>query len=335
MVELFICEARKLFRFELGFSSDYFSKLSMTKLTNTKMKWIIRKSKKGLSNENIAEAMNVTERRIQQIIKRFKLTNVMPTLTKSRRPKTQITEEQKNAIDIAFNDTKLSQRLLYYELKNRGIPVPKNKLYSYMKERGWVIPNPNKQKKRKRCRYERHHSGSLVHGDSHRTSINHPYCLVWLDDASRKALSGIESETAITNQLAIKSFKQAEKKAEERNVIIFQVNTDRGPEFFSNQKERKKDSKSEFELYLQKRGKQHIPSRIKNPQTNGKLERFWQEYDKHRWKFKTLNEFLNWYNDRLHGALILEWAETPNQAFIRKRRPESILGEFWRFIEYG
>jgi len=307
----------------------------MTKLTNTKMKWIVRKNKKGMSNENISEAMNVSARRIQQIIKRFKLTNIMPTLTKSRRPKTQITEEQKNAIDIAFKDTKLSQRLLYYELKNRGIPVPKNKLYSYMKEKGWVIPNPNKQKKRKRCRYERHHSGSLVHGDSHRTSINHPYCLVWLDDASRKCLSGIESKTAITNQLAIKSFKQAEKKAEERNVIIFQVNTDRGPEFFSNQKERKKESKSEFELYLQKRGKQHIPSRIKNPQTNGKLERFWQEYDKHRWKFKCLNDFLEWYNNRLHGALMLEWAETPNQAFIRKRRPESIFGEFWRFVENG
>ena len=96
-----------------------------------------------------------------------------------------------------------------------------------------------------------------------------------------------------------------------------------------------KDSKFEFELYLKRRGKQHIPSRIKNPQTNGKLERFWQEYDKHRWKFKSLNEFLDWYNNRLHGALMLEWAETPNQAFIRKRRPESILGEFWRFVEHG
>ena len=287
-----------------------------------------------MSNEDIAEAMNVSLRRVQQIIKRFKVTNTMPTLTKSRRPKTQITEEQMNAIDIAFEDTKLSPRLLYYELKNRGIPVPKNKLYSYMKEKGWVIPNPNKQKKRKRCRYERHHSGSLIHGDSHRTSINHPYCLVWLDDASRKALSGIESKTAINNQLAIKSFKQAEKVAEKNNVIIFQVNTDRGPEFFSNKKNMNKNSKSEFELYLKKRGKQHIPSRINNPQTNGKLERFWQEYDKHRWRFKSINEFLGWYNNRLHGALILEWAETPSQAFIRKRRPESILGEFWRFVEY-
>ncbi|MEK7123304.1 MAG: HAD-IC family P-type ATPase, partial [Patescibacteria group bacterium] len=79
------------------------------------------------------------------------------------------------------------------------------------------------------------------------------------------------------------------------------------------------NSKSEFELFLIKHKIQHIPSRRKNPQTNGKLERFWQEYNRHRWRFKKLEEFLDWYNARLHGALRLDWAETPNEAFIRKR----------------
>jgi len=38
-----------------------------------------------------------------------------------------------------------------------------------------------------RCRYEREHSGSLLHGDWHRTTENHPYAIVWLDDASYDA----------------------------------------------------------------------------------------------------------------------------------------------------
>lgn len=307
----------------------------MTKLTNAKLKWIIRQNRKRISNQSIADAMNVSVRRVQQIIKEYNLTNIMPTLTKSRRPKTFIDENQKKAIDLAFEDTKLSARLLYYELIRRGTKVPKNKLYNYMKEKGWVIPNPKLQKKRKRCRYERHHSGSLVHGDSHRTTIKHPYCILWLDDASRKVLSGIESKIKINNKIAIKSFKKAMKVAEEDNVLIFQVNTDRGTEFFSNKKDKKKGSRSEFERFLIKEGKQHIPSRVKNPQTNGKLERLWYEYDKNRWKFKSLKEWIKWYNNRLHGALNLEWAETPNEAFIRKRRPESILGEFWRLVEHG
>jgi putative transposase len=305
----------------------------MTKLTNTKLKWIVRKKKKGMKTEDIADAMNVSKRRIQQIIKRYLLTDTMPTLTKERRPRTEISEDKKKAIDKAFEETKLSPRLLYYELKKRKTPVAKNKIYEYCKKKGWVIPDKNKQKQRKRCRYERIHSGSLVHGDTHRTSENHPYCLLWTDDASRKILSGIESENPMNNKQSISSFKQAEKEAGKYNVSIFQVNTDRGPEFFSNKKEHNKDSKSEFELYLEKQGERHIPSRRKNPQTNGMLERLWQEYNKHRWRFKSLKEWIDWYNNRLHGALNLELGETPDEAFIRKRRPESILGLFWRQID--
>ena len=44
-----------------------------------------------------------------------------------------------------------------------------------MKNKGWVKNEPRKQKKRKRCRYERDHSGSLIQGDFHRTSENHPH----------------------------------------------------------------------------------------------------------------------------------------------------------------
>ena len=325
-----MCSVRKLFRQTLGFNPDFFSELSMTKLTNTKLKWIVRKNKKGMSIKSIAEAMNVSKRRIQQIIKKYKLTNVMPTLIKSRRPKIEISEDKRKAIDLAFEETKLSPRLLYYELKRRRTPVAKNKIYEYCKQKGWVIPDKNKQKKRKRCRYERHHSGSLVHGDTHRTSEDHPYCLLWTDDASRNILSGIESNKPMNNKQSILSFKQAQKEAWKYNVLIIQANTDRGPEFFSNKKEQDKDSKSEFEIYLKKQGIQHIPSRRKNPQTNGKLERLWQEYNRHRWRYKTLKQWIDWYNNRLHGALNLEWAETPHEAFIRKRRPESIIGLFWR-----
>lgn len=136
----------------------------------------------------------------------------------------------------------------------------------------------------------------------------------------------------MNNKQSILSFKQSQNEAWKYNVFIFQVNTDRGPEFFLNKKEYNEESKSEFEICLLKQNIQHIPSRRKSPQTNGKLERLWQEYNKHRWRLKTLNEWINWYNNRLHGALNLEWGETPHEAFIRKRRPESILGLFWRQI---
>jgi len=307
----------------------------MTKLTNSKIKWLIRQVKKGEKISELASVMNVTPRRVQQLYKKYCLTGEMPMLKKERRPKTFLSEEQKQMVLKVHDQNKVGARLLKRVL-DRDYPgnrIPVNKIHLLLKEQGLARPDPKKQKQRKRCRYERVHSGSLVHGDTHRTSENHPYCIVWLDDASRNAMSGIETDQPSTNETAIVSFKEAMRSAAIYNLRICQVNTDRGTEFFSNKKDMNKNSKSSFEVFLAQNEIQHIPSRVKNPQTNGKIERFWREYDKHRWRFASLDEFLQWYNKRIHGALMLEWGETPGQAFIRKLPPESLLGLFLRRID--
>ena len=85
----------------------------------------------------------------------------------------------------------------------------------------------------------------------------------------------------------------------------------------------------EFGVYLDSRDIKHIPSRRNNPQTNGKIERWFQEYGKHRSRFGSAEEFMDWYNNRLHGALRLEWGERPCEAFVRKLRPRRIIGIFF------
>jgi transposase InsO family protein len=82
-----------------------------------------------------------------------------------------------------------------------------------------------------------------------------------------------------------------------------------------------------------RKGIKYIPSRRNNPQTNGKLERWGREYKKHRDKFESAEAFVAWYNSRIHGALNLEIGETPQEAFIRKLRSESLFGLFWKRIE--
>jgi len=39
-----------------------------------------------------------------------------------------------------------------------------------------------------------------------------------------------------------------------------------------------------------------------------------------------LNEFIDWYNGMIHGALWIEIGENPRDAFEKKMPPESILG---------
>jgi putative transposase len=288
----------------------------MVKLNNKKIKWLVDQVIKYNRNpKDFAPTQNITVRRVQQLVKEYKETKKYPKLNKSRRPKTFLNEIQKKEIDKAFLETRLNARMLYFELKKRGFQIAKNKLYSHMKSKGWVIPNQKKQKQRKRCRYERKHSGSLIHGDWHRTSLSHPHCILWLDDASRKIITGNEFDSE-TSENSIKTLKNAINYVKSYDWAILQVNTDRGPQFFNNHKN--VENLTNFQKFLIEQNIQHVVSRRNNPQTNGKLERRWLEYDKHRWRFKTLNEWIEWHNNRLTTSLDIESFETPNIAFIRK-----------------
>ena len=49
-----------------------------------------------------------------------------------------------------------------------------------------------------------------------------------------------------------------------------------------------------------------------------RIERFFKTYDKHRWRFGTLDEFLTFYNkERPHMSLDWDNLETPAGAFDR------------------
>ena len=65
--------------------------------------------------------------------------------------------------------------------------------------------------------------------------------------------------------------------------------------------------------------------------TTRRVERFWLEYDRRRWRFKTIDEPAEWYNHRIHGihgALWLKMGETLEEAFLGKtrKRPWPICG---------
>ena len=99
-------------------------------------------------------------------------------------------------------------------------------------------------------------------------------------------------------------------------------------QFYSNG-----EKPSQFEEYLKEEEIKFIPSRKSNPQTNGKVERLWYEYDRHRFSFNSMEEFILWYNKRIHGALWLEIGERREEAFLRKLPPENLLGLFMKMNE--
>ena len=58
-----------------------------------------------------------------------------------------------------------------------------------------------------------------------------------------------------------------------------------------------------------------------------------REYERHRWEFETLEEFVYWYNCvRPHLSLDIDNLETPQKAFYRKLT-DIIVGNYMRMVE--
>jgi len=165
-------------------------------------------------------------------------------------------------------------------------------------------------RKKKWIRYERMHSLTAVHIDWHYTGKVWVFAVI--DDASRFILALIECNSP-TTKTSIEGMKLALKYGKIKQCI-----SDHGAQFMNNM-----DGYSEFQEFLKENKIQFIPCKIKHPQSNGKIEKWFDCYDRHRKAFNNKEELLHWHNElRPHRSLNFEILETPKQAFIRKRRKE-------------
>ena len=312
----------------------------MVRLKERKLEWAFKEKEKGKKNKDLAFLCGVKIRRFQQLYAEYKMTEQIPKLKKNRRPKVELTDEQKALIDKALKESLLegALKLRLYIKKHYGINLAHNKIHKHMLKKGVSQEDRKKKKQRKYCRYERKHSFSLVHLDWHDSKyLSGKYVCTVEDDASRLILCGgeFDNEEAKHN---LKLMKQAIKIAYEKySSVIRECNTDKGTQFYNSTFNKKgKRPLGKFELFLEKKSINHIPSRRNHPQTNGKKERWFRTYEENRYKFKSFKEFVNWYNNMLHLGLSRKEGITPNEAVINKLRPESILGLFLRMKnQYG
>jgi len=311
--------------------------LRMVRLKERRLAWAFKEKEKGIKNKELAYMCGVKVRRFQQLHAEYKMTGEIPKLKKNRRPKTELTEEQKELIDRALQESLLGGafKLRLYIKKYYNVNISHNKIHQYLLSKGISKEDEKKKRQRKYCKYQRDHTFSLVHLDYHDSKfINGKYVCVVEDDASRLISCGDEfnSEEAIH---PMKLMKKAKKIAYEKySSVIREANTDKGGQFFCNTPTKDGErGRVKFELLLEELGINHIPSRRNHPQTNGKEERWFRTYEENRHKFKTFNDFIKWYNNTIHLGLSRKEGITPNKAAINKLQPESILGLFFRIIE--
>ena len=295
----------------------------MRKLNQKKVKWIVREMERGKPSRLAAGVQKISQRRAQQLYKEYRDTGEIPVLRRCGRKKRELTKDE---VDIILGAHKeyMVNALALEKVINRyyGVHIPHNHIHRVLKNNDKAKDEPNKQKQRKWVRYERKHSLGLVHVDWHEHKDRQ--VIAYLDDASKKILAAGEFDNAnIENGLCIldRAVKEVEVYGPIRALL-----SDNGSEFSSHWKQKKRGSKGRFHKHLKTHSIHHINTSPNHPQTNGKLEKWFDLYERKRDEFDTLEAFIDWYNNkRPHMSLDFDKAETPSEAFTRKLRQEDIF----------
>ena len=284
------------------------------KLTRGKLIETIRKKQEGWTTYQARKVARISIRRVNQVYKQYLLTEQIPEIGKKNgRPLKPIEGWEIRVIKEAYEKYKVSADTLESFIeKDYNRHIGHNRIHrilfqiGYSKKKGTIDV-----RKKKWIRYERRHSLTAVHIDWHYDSRQELWVFAVLDDASRKLLALVECKHATTEQ-SIYGMKLAMLHGKIKQCIC-----DHGTQFIKTGKE------SSFKDFLDNNGIKQILCRIKHPQSNGKVEKFFDLYNNKRYMFETMGEFVNWYNKiRPHRSLNFEILETPSQAFIRKMKAE-------------
>ncbi len=285
----------------------------------------------GLPTKYVADLFGVSQRRVQQIAKYYRETGEVPILKKpGRKPYRKYSRRLEEVIEMYAKKHGLGATGIAKLLRRkRGIKIDNNYVHKVLKMKGLAREERNKKgRKRPWVRYEREHSLSAVHMDWYYNSELDVWVCPVLDDASRFLLAIIETKSA-TAEASIKVLNEAYEKYSYLRPIQ-EVVVDHGTQFTANRRDKRGKVKHRFEKYCEEKGIKLVFTRYNHPQSNGKVERFFQTYQRFRGKFASVEEFRDWYNRvRPHFSLDLR---TPEKVFYEKVA-DIVFGEFWNFAE--
>lgn len=285
------------------------------KLTKAKLIETLRVLNDGESKYQARKIAGITKQRVYQVWNEYNRTEQVPIIgRKVGRPKRPITNEERMHVENAYKIYRLGADALERLIKrDKGVHIPHNHIHRILLNLGVAeAGKPGVKRKQDWIRYERRHSLTAVHIDWHQR----PNDGIWVygveDDASRKILSLLEVESPTTEYSIIGMLEAMDYGK------ILQCIMDHGSQFVSNL-----EGNSKFQDFLGKNRIKSILCRIKHPQSNGKIEKWFDTYERHRDAFRSKEEFISWYNSvRPHRSLRWDLLETPSQAFVRKKKAE-------------
>lgn len=215
-------------------------------------------------------------------------------------------------VEIRERDDYGSEKI-HFVMKKQGFCVSQRQIQKILDFKNLTEPCEKRRGQRKYVRYQWPISNYMWHCDWSEKN-DKQYC-AFIDDRSRKIMAAGKFDNA-TKENTIFVFYQAMLANEVCPVIVL---SDKGSQFFANIKNKKGErALSEFEQELNEIGIDLWTSRRNHPQTNGKMEKWFDTMKKRQKKHpdETLQEFVKWYNEgRIHHALAYK---TPEEIYQEK-----------------
>lgn len=202
---------------------------------------------------------------------------------------------------------------LHFTLRKQGFCVSQRQIQRILDLQGLTEPCENRRGQRSYVRFQWPMSNYMWHCDW--TTYNGKQYCTFIDDRSRRIMAAGVFDNATTEN-ALFVLYQAILVNEVCPVVIL---SDKGAQFYANKHDKSgKRSISQFEAELQELGIELWTSRRNHPQTNGKMEKWFDTLKKRmkRHPNETLQEFVHWYNTgRIHHALDYK---TPEDTYQEK-----------------
>lgn len=284
------------------------------KFTRNKLLETLRRKNEGWTTYQARKIAKVSIRRVNQIWKEYQETGKIPEIGKTNgRPSKSFEGWEVNMVKESYTKYRVSAATLEKLIeRDHNKHIGHNRIHKIMLMLKLAKKKDKRDIRKKNWKfYERRHSLTAVHIDWYKSNKQCVFGVI--DDASRKILALVECSSANTDN-SILGMEEALKYGQIRQCI-----SDHGAQFISNINE----EGSRFRAFLKSENIKQILCRVKHPQSNGKIERWFRTYKSHRKSFDSKEDFVRWYNEvRPHRALRFDILETPEQAFVRKMRKE-------------
>lgn len=268
----------------------------------------------GRSPTFIAKVQRISRQYVYQLVEKHERLGVLAfKALKAGRPRQRISKSFANQVVKIRLETDYGSQKLHFVLKREGFSVSQRQIQNVLNDNKLTEPCEKRRGQRKYVRYVWPVSNYMWHVDW--SQYKEKWYCAFIDDCSRKIMAAGEFSNA-TEENTVFLLYQAMLNNEVCPVIIL---SDKGAQFYANKwTKRGVKGVSQFEEKLEEIGIDLWTARVKHPQTNGKMEKWFDtlKQRKKRHPNETLQNFINWYNQhRIHHALNYE---TPDEVYQKK-----------------